>query len=265
MESITQKIFHFICTKEFHRPENYDEEYFNEGLNKAKTIFSGFEGGVNVNQKTVIDIGCGLGDSCIYMALNGAAKVTGIDIDEHTIGFARLKLANDYANLSDIVEFKLADAAIDKKFDIVFSKDCFQYYADPESFIFNMKQYLKPDGIMVIRFGPLWKAPYGGHNTYLTKVPWVHLIFPESVIMRERKRLRPDEDTASLEHRGRLNKMTLQRYLNIIKNSGLEFEYFKTNVIHGKWKALFNILRKIPFCREYFTQNIYSILRLPAS
>jgi SAM-dependent methyltransferase len=266
MESIAQKIFHFICTKNYHKPENYDEDSFNAGFNEAKVFFDRFKGKVDLKQKTVLDVGCGFGSTCIYMAVQGATKVRGIDIDEDKIDFAKSKLTNDYANLSNIVEFRLANGIADEKFDIVISKDCFQHYADPENMIFRMKQYLNQDGIIVVRFGPLWKSPYGGHINFMIKVPWVHLLFPESVIMRERKRFRPNEDVTSYEQiKGGFNKMTLRGYLNIIKESGLKIEYFKTNVSNRKWIVLFNGLRKIPFCREFFTQNVYSIMRLKTS
>jgi SAM-dependent methyltransferase len=265
MKNLLQGIFHLISSKEFHRSPDYRDDYFRRGLNNAQVLFTGFGNNVNIKNKTIIDIGCGLGDACIYMASHGAARVIGMDIDEPGIEYAKSKLATEYARLSDIVEFKLSDENIKEQFDIVFSKDCFQYYADPEDMMFQMKRYLKEDGIMVIRFGPLWKAPYGGHNTYMMKVPWAHLIFPDSVIVRERKRLRPDDDAASIEHRGRLNKMTLKRFLTIIRNSGLEIVYFKTNVMNARWRRLFNLLAKPPFLREYFTQNVYCILRPPIS
>lgn len=200
------------------------------------------------------------------MALNGARKVVGIDINKNSIDFARSKLANDYRNLLNIVEFKLADDIKQEKFDIVLSKDSFEHYDDPESFICTMKQYLQKEGIMVIGFGPLWKSPYGGHISYMTKVPWAHLIFPESVIMAERKRFRPNEDARSFEQIvGGLNKMTFTRYLNIVKESDLEILYFKTNVSPGKLIILLNVLRRIPFCREFFTVNLYSVLRIPSN
>jgi SAM-dependent methyltransferase len=188
--------------------------------------------------------------------------VVGIDINKHAIDFAKSKLADDYQKLSNIVEFKHVDDIKNEKFDIVLSKDCFEHYADPENFIFTMKQHLKKEGILVIGFGPLWKAPYGGHINFMTKVPWAHLIFPESVIMAERKRFRPDENAESFEQvAGGLNKMTFKRYLNIIQESGLEIEYFKTNVSSkSRLMGLFNVLRRIPFCKEFFTYNLYSIM-----
>lgn len=264
MESIAAKVFHFICVRDYHRSEEneeYKENFYRNGFEEEKTFFNRFNGKIDFKQKTVLDIGHGFGSTAIYMALNGAARVVGIEIDEDRNNYAKLKLATEYKEISNMVEFKIADNTFKEQFDIVISKDCFEHYANPERFITIMKQYLKKDGIMVIGFSPLWKAPYGGHITYMTKVPWAHLLFPESVIMRERKRFRPDEDAHLFEDvRGGLNKMTLKRYLDIIKKSGLEIIYLKTNVQNTKSMFLFNILNRIPFCGELFTQNVYSIM-----
>jgi len=267
MENLIQNIFHLLCVKDDVKPESYIEDYFEESFNETEDLFYHFGNKVNLKQKKVLDIGCGYGSSCIYMALHGAAKVVGIDIDEDRINYAKSKLGNDYPNLSSFVDFRQAGSIIDEKFDIVISKDSFMHYADPENFVTNIKQYLNQDSIIVIVFGPLWKAPYGGQIAYMTKVPWAHLLFPESVIMRERKRFRPNEDATSFEQvKGSLNKMTFRRYMNIIKENGLEVEYFKTNLTRrnsrAKFTTLFNFLRKIPFCQEFFTQNVYSIIRL---
>jgi 2-polyprenyl-3-methyl-5-hydroxy-6-metoxy-1,4-benzoquinol methylase len=261
MGSLVAKIFHLICVRNYHRSEEDKEDYFRKGFEQAKAFFDRCDGKVDLKQKTVLDIGHGFGSTCIYMAQNGAARVVGTEIDEDRINFAKRKVAMEYKEVSDIVEFRMADDTLKEQFDIVISKDSFEHYANPEHFITVMKQYLKKDGIMVIGFSPLWKAPYGGHLGLMTKVPWVHLIFPESVIMSERKRFRPDEEAHSFEEvRGGLNKMTLKRYLDIIKKSGLEFVYFKTNVHKTKTMFMFNILKRIPFCTEFFTQNVYSIM-----
>jgi len=261
MENIVAKVFHLICVRNYRRSDEHEEVYFRNGFEEAKTFFSRFDGKVDFKQKTVLDIGHGFGSTAIYMALNGAARVVGIEIDEDKVEFAKLKLATEYKGVSTIVEFRITDDTFKEQFDIVISKDCFEHYANPEDFITTMKQYLKKDGIMVIGFSPLWKAPYGGHIEYMTKVPWAHLLFPESVILGARRRFRPDEEAQSFEEiRGGLNKMTLKRYLDIIKKSGLKVEYLKTNVQNTKLMFLFNILRKIPFCDELFTQNVYSIM-----
>jgi cyclopropane fatty-acyl-phospholipid synthase-like methyltransferase len=261
MESLVQKIFHFICAPNYKRSIDYNQS-FNRGIDEAKEFFDRFDGKIDVKLKTVLDIGSGLGSNCIYMAKKGAARVVGIDINESAINVAKLKLTNEYKSLSNTVEFRLAGDTLNEKFDIVISKDSFEHYANPETFIITMKQYLNQGGIMVIGFSALWQAPYGGHIDFMTKVPWAHLMFPETVIMHERRRFRLDEDADSFEHViGGLNKMNLKRYLNIIRESDLEIEYFKTNLPGRKpIMVLLNVLRHLPFCQEYFTQNVYSVM-----
>jgi hypothetical protein len=106
-------------------------------------------------------------------------------------------------------------------------------------------------------------ATLGGHIWYMTIFPWAHLLFPESVIMRERRRFRPDENAQTFEQtRGGLNKMTLERFKKIVKESGLAFEYFKKNVSRRKLGPIFRLMRRIPFCEEYFTIDVCSIARL---
>lgn len=36
---------------------------------------------VDYRGKDVLDIGCGFGDLCLYLALNGAERVVGVDVD----------------------------------------------------------------------------------------------------------------------------------------------------------------------------------------
>ena len=263
MERLSQRTFHMVCVKHYQRPEHREEEDFQRGLDEAKEFFSRFYGRVDIAQKTILDIGCGLGSCCFYMALHGARKVVGIDIDERRISFARSKAARDYKHLSEVVDFRLTTDLNSEKFDIIISKDSFEHYADPENLVVTMKQHLNEGGILAIGFGPLWRAPYGGHIGYMTRLPWAHLLFPESVIMRERKRFRPDEDAQSFAQvRGGLNKMTLKRCRNAIGQSGLKIEYFKTNVSRRKLVRFFKILSPIPLCGDLFTQNLYTILRL---
>jgi SAM-dependent methyltransferase len=261
-ETLAQRALHLVCFRDPSRPRDYEENYFRRGSQEAQRFLDRFEARLDIRGKTVLDVGCGFGSTSIYMAQNGARTVVGMDIDERRIAFARSKLKSEHQDVSDVVEFRLAHEPTPEQFDIVVSKDSFQNYSDPETLVFTLKQYLSPEGVLAIGFGPLWKSPYGGSIDFMTPVPWAHLLFPESVIMRERRRFRPDEDARSFgEIRGGLNKMTLRRYVRIIEEAGLQFEYLRTNVSRRKAVALLSLLRRIPFCEEYFTVNVYSIVR----
>jgi SAM-dependent methyltransferase len=252
-----------ICTRKYERPADHDEDYFRRQLEEAPKFFSRFEGRLDVKGKSVLDVGCGFGASCVYAALSGAARIVGVDTDLHRLAFAKAKLADGYASLSEVVEFRTPfEVGEDEKFDVILSQNSFQHYDNPETLVEQWKGRLKAGGAIVIGFGPLWKSPYGGPIEFMTPLPWAHLLFPERVIMRERRRFRPDEEAETFaEIRGGLNKMTLQRFVRIIASAGLRFEYFETNVGETPRMRLFRLLRRIPLLGDYLTVNVYSIVR----
>ena len=268
LERLVQKLFHAFCSKSYHVKKN-PPDFFQNGLDEMKEFFNmRFEGRIDFKGKTVLEVGCGFGSAVVYMAQRGATEVVGIDRQKSRILFAKSLLMSDYKHLDRLVEFKqkndISNSLEGKKFDIILSKDSFEHYSDPANMLSAMKKRLKKNGIIVIGFGPTWKAPYGAHLGLMTKVPWVHLIFPESFIMVEARRYFQDNELESLEQvAGGLNKMTLSKFLTVVRENDLEFEYFRVNLSPTKLMFVFNILRKIPLCREYFTQNVYSLLRLP--
>ncbi len=153
----------------------------------------------------------------------------------------------------------------DQRFDMIFSKDSFEHYADPERFMKSITARLLPGGQLFIGFGPLWKSPTGGHIGYMTPVPWAHLLFPEHVIMAERQRFRPDEDAWRWSDvKGGLNQMTLERLQRILGTSGLESVYFATNVSDSRAVKMMDALSDLPGLRELFTHNVYASLRKPS-
>jgi SAM-dependent methyltransferase len=247
--------------------QSTNEEVFQRELTNSVKFFCRFQNKVNFRGKTVLDIGCGIGAICYYMALNGAKKVVGIDINKNSIDFAKSKL-KEYPLANEVLTFALPKDARPDKYDMVLSKDSFEHYDDPENFIVTMQQYLKPSGKLIIGFSPLWKSPFGGHIKRLTRVPlpWVHLVFPERILMAELRRSLQDESLESFRQiAGGLNKMTLDRFLKLVESQRLEFEYIKTNVgstLKDRFAlSVFKIICLIPGLEEYFTVNLYSILR----
>jgi SAM-dependent methyltransferase len=215
--------------------------------------------------RTVLDIGCGGAVLCVEAARQGAAHVTGVDLD---VDLGRVYLERQGAELSSKVTLVETAGDLgelgDQSFDMILSKDSFEHYDDPESFIASITARLNPGGELVIGFGPLWKSPTGGHIGYMTPLPWAHLLFPEDAIMAERRRFRPEENAHRWsEVRGGLNEMTLERFQRILRTSGLEPVYFATNVSDNRVVKAMDILSKVPGLREFFTQNVYTILRKP--
>lgn len=247
------------------RPGEYKESYFRGGASEARTFLQRFGIPIDFRGKRVLDYGCGYGPLAFHLAQEeGAAAVTGVDIDQARIDFARQRLSSEYPDLAGSVEFKLPGEMNDDQFDIVVSKDSFQHYDDPVSVLSQIRQLTAPGGLIAIGLGPLWKSPYGGAINFMTRLPWAHLIFSEEVIMRERMRYRPEERAQTFKDaRGEFNKMTLARFRRIVDDSGMKVLSVRANASSGVVGSASRLLAAIPGCREFFTLNVYAVLSVP--
>ncbi len=113
--------------------------------------------------KGVLDLGCGLGALVFDAARRGAACVVGIEIlDEFTQANNR-RLAENFPQFKDRVEFRtvyLADAG-PEKFDIILSKDSFEHILELEEHLAQMKAHLNPHGRIYVGFAPLYRSSAG--------------------------------------------------------------------------------------------------------
>ncbi|RLC59382.1 MAG: hypothetical protein DRI30_00665 [Chloroflexi bacterium] len=246
------------------RPHDHDETYFRRGPSEARTFLRRFSTPIDFRGKRVLDYGCGYGPLAFHLAQEEGATVTGVDIDPARIDFARKRLSSDHPDLAGAVEFKLPEEVNGGQFDIVVSKDSFQHFSDPEDVLSELIQLTAPGGLISIGLGPFWKSPYGGAINFMTRLPWAHLIFSEKVIMRGRKRYRPEEDAQTYgDTLGGLNKMTLGRFRRLVDGSGLKVLSFRTNASSGVTGSASRLLAAIPGCREFFTLNAYVLLSVP--
>lgn len=247
-------------------PPHHDSASFDHDDASAERFFSRFGSELELRGKSVLDIGCGTGSVCIEAAMRGAPSVVGIDMQ--LIDVARERLQTCSPEVVEKVEFLATDGSLaeiaGRQFDTILSKDSFEHYDDPENFVHVMTGFLRPGGELAIGFGPLWKSPAGGHIDFMTRLPWAHLIFPEAVIMAERRRFRPDEDAERFgDVIGGLNKITCRRFEQIMAASGLECQFLESNVSpHPAMRAM-KAVSRVPPLREYFTNNIYTIWRKP--
>jgi hypothetical protein len=58
-----------------------------------------------------------------------------------------------------------------------------------------------------------------------------------------------------------LNGLSLKDYENLFQRSGLEVVRFKVNESKNILLGLFSIFAKVPFLREYFAHNIYTVFQ----
>ncbi|MEN6388167.1 MAG: class I SAM-dependent methyltransferase [Candidatus Cryosericum sp.] len=217
-----------------------------------------------IKGKTMLDIGAGGGGKTTFYAINGATRLTGIDTEEGFINQAReFASSRNAAN----IDFVVADAEEmpfhDDSFDMCVMNDVFEHVSKPEAVLKEVHRVLKPGGKVFINSPPYFH-PYGAHLTDVIGIPYVHLLFPEPVLINAYKKLALTTKSAekriglrfgivdSREQITYINKMTIARFERIIRNQR-QFETVLYKLIPLKHQGRF--LLKTPL-RECFTKML---------
>ena len=119
--------------------------------------------GIDLAERSVLDIGCGLGGVDLHLARNHGARVTGIDIEQELIDRCR-QLADKYS-LGGQTEFLRVDPGplpfADASFDIVTSKDSIIHIEDKHALAADVYRILEPGGWFAASD---WLAGYEGET-----------------------------------------------------------------------------------------------------
>ena len=227
--------------------------YMSSALSRLKDAF-GERLYALIKDMTILDFGCGYGYQSVAMAVYGAKKVVGVDIIQNNIEFAK-NLANNN-KVSEKTEFLLDPAHLkNMRFDLIISQNCFEHYSDPQETLAQFKKVLGKTGRILITFGPLWFSPYGSHMHFFTKIPYINILFCEKTVMAVRRHYRQDGANRYEEVAGGLNKMTVGKFEQLIKDSGLAIKYIKTCGVKN-----LDFLTMFPLLRELVTTRIDAVL-----
>ncbi len=191
-----------------------------------------------IEGKTIIDFGCGSGNQSLEMAQKGAAKVIGIDLQEHL-----LERGRQTAKQLGVADRCMFVTSTNELADIIISKDAFEHFYDPAAILNIMSSLVKPTGCVLAAFGPTWLHPYGGH--LFSVFPWSHLIFTENAQIRWRSDFKTDGATRFAEVAGGLNQLTISGFEQIVERSRFRFDWLETVPIKGIPLLKANLLREI--------------------
>lgn len=241
---------------------------------KARKHVDFFSRYTDFRGKRIVDIGCGYGDVAIGLAKVGARKVLGVDLDPARVECARRNA--HAAGVSQLASFECMDFVrgplLESEFDHVISIASFEHILDLKGCLRRIYDILAPGGSLMTRFGPLWFSPYGAHMFDFTRVPWVHLLFPESVVLQVRAEcFRPGQVVDRYEDIvGHLNRVSACRFKAFAAEAGLKARVFRLNPEKDtKWLGLlrpFNsLLNRTPGLRELGALTLLAVLDKPTS
>ena len=155
------------------------------------------------------------------------------------------------------------------KYDVVLSHEALEHIQEPEKFLMRLRTLVKPTGIVVLAFGPLFRCPFGDHmgGFFRIPIPWRGVLFSEQAILRLfRERFRPT-DTASRyqDITGGLNLMRYSEFMKSAMSLGWTFEYLDVNPQLKKLKPVYwlsKVLTGIPHVQDYIAGSVYAVMRL---
>ncbi len=246
---------------------------FEEGMPKFRKIIGRFEGHLPVDPGLrYLDMGCGTGELTLAFAKLGVRRITGVDFLPRCIERARAYARQ--TGTGDGVQFICRDLhswVPEEKYDVLLSFDALEHIEEPEAFLRKMTDFIAPDGIAVLAFGPLFHSPYGDHmyDFFRMQIPWRGVLFSEQAMLRVRKEcFRPTDPAKGYrEVAGGLNLMRYSEFLKYVRNTGWEFDYLAVNTFLRRLPPLrfiSDIVTRVPAVRDYFVHNVYAVLRRAA-
>ncbi|MDQ7248244.1 methyltransferase domain-containing protein [Dongia sedimenti] len=128
--------------------------------------------GLDLRDKTVLDIGCGIGGLDEVLAGECGARVVGLDVAKLIVQLGQARIAR--SPLRDRIEIRLTEPGplpfADASFDVVFGKDAWLHIPDKAGFFAEVFRVLKPGGIVTCGDWMKSPGPYSRDMEYFFKM-----------------------------------------------------------------------------------------------
>lgn len=217
-----------------------------QGKSKLRLLLPGIE--AEIKDKVVLDFGCGPGIEVMEMALLGAKRAIGLDIQQKW-----LQLGLEQAEKAGVAARCEFVTSVANPVEVIVCLDSFEHFADPGAVLQTMYSLLEPGGCLFVSFGPTWYHPLGGH--LFSIFPWAHVVLKEEALIRWRAQFKTDGATKFGEVEGGLNQMTIRRFEEILQTSPFVIEELELVPIR-RMKPLHNRVT-----REFLTAVVRCKLR----
>lgn len=237
--------------------------------------------------KKVLEIGCGHGGISLFLAVNFAEEVIGIDINTENLAVAdevkkeymdryqtgRLPLQYQYM-FADKMSFN------DNQFDLILAENVFEHFVNLDGVLNECHRVLKPGGKLLVTAMPSIYSKHGLHLKLGLKLPWANLIWSEKTIIEALHMMAEDNPDIYKFYPGLtenpkriveirkykdLNYITNAKFKRAAINSGFIIEQF--SLVSTGFK-LGKIFKRIPVLKNTLLTDIFSynsnfVLRKP--
>ncbi len=232
-------------------------------IEKTKTIGPG---------TAVFEVGTAEGGVLLPFMERGCTCV-GVDLAPERIELAKGFLASELAaGKVELLCQNIYDAdflaRFSGKFDVIILKDVIEHVPEQEKFVPYLRNFLKPGGQIFFGFPP-WYMPFGGHQQVCRKkwasvLPWYHIL-PRPLYKGLLRAAGEHENIIKELMEIVDTQITIERFENIVKGSGLKVmhkQHFLINPIYKykfglKPRTQFSVLSVIPFFRNFVTTCVY--------
>ena len=177
---------------------------------------------INLDDKIILDFGCGSGASSVILGKLGGKKIVGIDTQECSIEIAKLR-ARDYS-LTDKIDFLCLHETRslpfkNGSFEIVLCNGVIEHMPPEERRIYikELWRLLTPGGYILVHETPNRLWPIDSHTTGLPLVPYMSPRLAMKFAVMFSKRIRSDASLEELIAKG-LRGSTYWEILNPIKH-----------------------------------------------
>ena len=205
----------------------------------------------NGNQipETVCEIGPGSGRLLEQFIKNGSKTVFGVDIQQPGDFLdKRIKYYTKGVHQMDEV--------LDNSVDFMYSIDAFEHIPNPVEGLKNCLKKLKPGGTFYLQVGPTYYSPWGFHFYHILKIPYIHILFSEKILMDYAKKVNKTYPWT--------NKVPASEYMLFFNNLpadiqllNLRYDYmWYTSKIISKFPHVFKAKPGVQF-DDYFIGAIY--------
>jgi SAM-dependent methyltransferase len=156
----------------------------------------------------------------------------------------------------------------DASFDLIFSYNSFEHFADPGKCFAELTRLTKPGGIVYLSYGPLYASPWGLHAWSSLNMPFPQFLFSETFIQERLRQTGVNDLGKQTDSLQPLNKWRFRQFCDLWTNEKWQIVNF------GTWSPdeFLPLITRYPECfsgrgltfDDVMTQAIHVTLRRQA-